>query len=79
MTLACLNQHMTPQEVLKGATTIAAKAIGLEDRVGSLLPGYRADVAIIDSPSLNHWLYHFRANACKAVMKRGRWMHRHES
>jgi len=74
MTLACLNQNMTPQESLKGATTIAARAISAHDRVGSLLPGYQADLAIIDSPSLNHWLYHFQANTCVAVMKRGEWM-----
>jgi imidazolonepropionase len=73
MTLACLNQQMTPQEVLMGATTIAARAVAAEQRIGSLLPGYEADIAIIDTPSLNHWLYHFRGNACSAVLKSGRW------
>lgn len=73
MTLACLNQQMTPQEVLMGATTIAARAVAAEQRIGSLLPGYAADIAIIDTPSLNQWLYHFRANACCAVIKSGRW------
>jgi len=76
MTLACLNQKMTPQEVLKGATTVAARAIRAEHRVGSLLPGYAADIAIIDAPSVNHWLYHFRANACCGVIKSGRWINR---
>jgi imidazolonepropionase len=74
MTLACLNQSMTPQEVLMGATTIAARALALQDRVGSLLPGYQADLAIIDAPSLNQWLYHFVPNACVAVMKNGQWV-----
>lgn len=73
MTLACLNQQMTPQEVLMAATTIAARAIGAEQRIGSLLPGYEADIAIIDTATLNQWLYHFRANACFAVVKSGRW------
>jgi len=73
MTLACLNQHMTPQEALMGATTIAARAIAAEQRIGSLLPGYEADIAVIDAPSLNQWLYHFRANACHAVVKSGQW------
>ncbi len=71
MTLACLNQRMTPQEALNGATSVAAKALGRGDRVGSLLPGYRADLALIDAPNLNHWLYHFVANACTAVFKDG--------
>jgi imidazolonepropionase len=71
MTLACLNQKMTPQEVLMGATTVAARAINAEHRIGSLLPGYQADIAIIDAPSVNQWLYHFRANACCGVFKSG--------
>lgn len=73
MTLACLNQGMTPQEAIMGATTVAARAVSAEQRIGSLLPGYDADIAIIDTPSVNHWLYHFRANACYAVIKSGNW------
>ena len=76
MTLACLNQKMTPQEVLKGATAVAARAVAKEHRIGSLLPGYEADIAIIDAPNVNHWLYHFRANACCAVIKSGQWISR---
>jgi len=74
MTLACLNQRMTPQEVIMGATTVAARAISAEKRIGSLLPGYDADVAIIDAPNINHWLYHFRPNACCGVIKTGKWV-----
>lgn len=71
MTLACVNQSMTPQEALNGATTVAARALARDDRIGSLLPGYRADFAVIDSPALNHWLYQFVPNACLAVYKNG--------
>jgi len=74
MTLACINQQMTPQEVLMGVTTVAARAVAAEQRIGSLLPGYGADIAIIDAPSVNHWIYHFRANACCGVIKSGRWV-----
>lgn len=74
MTLACLNQRMTPQEVLMGVTTVAARAISAEQRIGSLLPGFDADITIIDAPSVNHWLYHFRANACCGVLKSGNWV-----
>ena len=73
MTLACLNQSMTPQESLMGATTVAAKAIDLRDTIGSLHPGYQADLAVIDAPSLNQWLYHFTPNACLRVLKNGKW------
>ena len=74
MTLACLNQSMTPQESLMGATTVAARALSLHNRIGSLLPGYQADLAVIDAPSLNHWLYHFTPNACVKVLKNGVWV-----
>lgn len=74
MTLACLNQQMTPQEVLMGVTTVAARAVSLEQQIGSLLPGFDADITIIDSPSLNHWLYHFKPNDCHSVVKSGQWV-----
>jgi len=72
MTMACTMQSMSPAEVLKGATVYAARAISVDDTVGSLLPGRQADFAIIDAPDVNHWLYHFRPNACVATYKKGR-------
>lgn len=74
MALACLQQSMTPQEVLMSVTRIAAKALDLKDEIGSLKAGYRADITLIDAPNLNHWLYHFRDNACRAVIKNGQWL-----
>jgi imidazolonepropionase len=71
LTLACTLQRMTPAEALKGATCIAARALGLDDRLGSLEQGKEADFAIIDASDVNHWLYHFRANACRLVVIRG--------
>jgi imidazolonepropionase len=71
MTLACTLQRMTPAESLKGATCYAARAVGLEGSVGSLEAGKAADFAIIDAPDVNHWVYHFRANACVATVVGG--------
>lgn len=64
MMLACTMLRLTPAEALKGATTHAARALGLEREVGSIRPGKKADFAVIDAPDVNHWLYHFRPNAC---------------
>ena len=71
MTLACLLQRMTPAEVLKGATIVAARAIGLEGEVGSLEEGKAADFAVMDAESVEQWLYHLRANACVRTVARG--------
>ncbi|MFN2374132.1 MAG: imidazolonepropionase [Cyclonatronaceae bacterium] len=75
MTMACTMQSMSPAEVLKGATAYAARAISVDDTLGSLQPGMQADFAIIDAPDVNHWLYHFRPNACVATYKKGRALH----
>ena len=72
MTLACVQQRMTPAESLKGATIVAARAIGLDATVGSLEPGKSADFAVIDAPGVDHWLYHLRPNACVRTVARGR-------
>lgn len=74
MTLACINQSLTPQETLMGVTHVAAKALDLQHRIGSLQAGFQADIVVINSPSLDHWLYHFQANACQAVIKKGQWL-----
>lgn len=72
MWLACTLQRLTPAEVLKGATAIAARAIGVEDETGSLEVGKSADFAVLDAPDVNHWMYHFRANSCLSAYVGGR-------
>lgn len=74
MTLAAIHQSMSPTEVLMGATTVASQALGLQDKVGSLIEGYAADLALIDAVDLDHWIYHLRPNACCAVMRGGQWV-----
>lgn len=71
MTLACTMQRMTPAEVLMGTTRIAARAIGLENEVGSIEVGKDASFAEIEADSVEQWLYHLRANACFRTVARG--------
>lgn len=47
MMLAARQFRLTPEECLAGATRVAAKALGLDDR-GTLETGMRADIAIWD-------------------------------
>jgi imidazolonepropionase len=72
LTLACTLQRMTPAEALKGATVIAARALGMDGLVGSLEPGKAADFAVFDVADVNLWLYHLRANACALTAVSGR-------
>jgi imidazolonepropionase len=72
MTLACTMQRMTPGEVLRGATIVAARALGLQGEIGSLEPGKSADFAVIEADSVAQWLYHLRPNACVRTVARGR-------
>ncbi|MGE3616956.1 MAG: imidazolonepropionase [Gemmatimonadales bacterium] len=71
MMLASTLQRMTPAEVLKGVTIHAARALGLEGAVGSVAPGRRADLVVVDAESVEHWLYHFRANAALMTIAAG--------
>ncbi|HTK74475.1 MAG TPA: imidazolonepropionase [Gemmataceae bacterium] len=72
MTLACTMNRMTPAQALRGAAIVAARAVGLEHEVGSLEPGKRADFALLDAESVEHWLYHLRPNAVVGVYTAGR-------
>lgn len=74
MMLACTLQRMTPAEALTGATRHAAAALNRADQIGALAPDMQADFVLVDAPSLNHWLYHFRPNAVRATYVQGeRW------
>jgi imidazolonepropionase len=79
LTLACTMLRMTPDEALQSATLNAARAIGKDDRVGSLEPGKQADFAVIDAPGVAEWFYHLRPNACVLTVIAGipRWSSGH--
>ena len=42
---------LSPENALRSATAVAARALGLEDEIGRLAPGYAADlIAVADNP-----------------------------
>ena len=53
MNLACTQFKLTPESVLKGVTCHAAKALGMQDEVGQIRVGLKADLALwaIDTPA----------------------------
>jgi imidazolonepropionase len=72
MTAACLNLRMTPDEVLAAVTINAARALLLEDEIGSLEPGKAADLVIWKVPTTTQIPYWPGADIVGTVVKRGR-------
>lgn len=72
MTLASSYLGMSLAEVLRGYTCEAARALRLEDEVGSLRPGLRADVLMLRTPSAEQIPYDFGAVPVATVIKDGR-------
>ena len=72
MTLSSLKMKMTPEEVITGVTINGAAALGIEDKVGSLQKGKKADIAIFDAPNLPYIIYHFGINHIDKVIKNGK-------
>jgi imidazolonepropionase len=70
--LACYKMKMTPAEALVASTMNAAAAVGLEKSVGSIEPGKKADVLVMDVPSHAHIPYQMGVNLCGLVVKDGK-------
>jgi imidazolonepropionase len=73
MNMACTLFRMTPAEALRGITLNAARALGLEQQIGSLEPGKLADLVVwdVDRPAMLS--YRIGMNPCVAVMQAGSW------
>ena len=71
MNMACVQFGLTPQEALAGFTVQAARALGMQDRWGTLEVGKQADFAVwnIDEPA--ELAYRMGANPCPMVVKGG--------
>ena len=72
MTHACLDLRMTPDEVLSAVTINAARALRLEDEIGSIEAGKAADLVIWRVPTSTQLVTWPGADLVGAVVKRGR-------
>jgi imidazolonepropionase len=72
MSLGCLMSDMAVEEAVTAATLNAAHSLGLGSEIGSLQPGRRADLLLMEIPHYAHMIYHFGINHISAVIKGGR-------
>lgn len=72
--LATLQMKMTVEESITAATLNGAYSLRLAHETGSIEPGKRADIVLIDAPSYLHLVYHFGVNLVCRVMRDGRWV-----
>ncbi|GAA4352438.1 imidazolonepropionase [Kangiella taiwanensis] len=62
LNMACTLFRMTPLEALQGVTINAAKALGLEDKIGSIETGKKAELALWDIDHPNQLSYQLGGN-----------------
>ncbi|MGH9380095.1 MAG: imidazolonepropionase [Thermoanaerobaculia bacterium] len=72
LTLAVFEAGMSIAEALTAATLNAACTLGLGQEIGSIEPGKRADLVLLDEPDLDHLAYHYGVNPVHTVVKNGR-------
>lgn len=69
--MACTIFRLTPEEALAGVTRHAAKALGLEKRIGTLEPGKDADFVVWDISEPAELAYTVAFNPCRQVVRHG--------
>jgi imidazolonepropionase len=70
--LACRLHGMSVEEAIRAATWGGASALGIEDLVGSLAPGYVADLQVWDLPDYRHLAYRLGSDPVRLVVVDGR-------
>ena len=71
MNMACVNFGITPVEALAGFTINAARALGMQDRWGTLEVGKQADFAVWDIEEPAELAYRMGGNPCRMTVKGG--------
>ncbi len=75
LNMGCTLFRLTPEEALAGMTRNAARALGIEDRVGVLAAGMQADFCLWDITTPAELSYSYGAGTCLEVVKNGHLVH----
>jgi imidazolonepropionase len=75
ISLSCIQLGMLPEEAINAATINGAFAMEVQDKVGSITKGKKANLVVTKPiPSLNYLPYSFGTNNIEKVMLCGEWM-----
>ncbi len=69
--LAALHMNMSIEEIVTALTINAAAALGRDSKIGSIEKGKKADIIILEYPSIHFLPYHAGVNIVEAVIKNG--------
>ncbi len=70
--LAAINMNMTIEEIIAALTINAAASVGLSNITGSIEKGKKADIIILEYPSIHFLPYHAAVNIVETVIKNGK-------
>lgn len=70
--LAAINMKMSIEEIITALTINAATAVGRNHSVGSIEKGKKADIIILEYPSVHFLPYHAAVNIVETVIKNGK-------
>ena len=70
--LACTQLRLGPAEALAACTVNAAHVLGRAASRGRLLPGFRADLVLLDAPDWRYLAYHFGHDHVSLVLEGGK-------
>lgn len=71
MAVACRRLRLTPAQAIAASTINAAAALQMSDQIGSLTPGKRADLLILNAADYRHLGYRFGTNLVRTVIVDG--------
>jgi imidazolonepropionase len=73
--LSCIQMRMLPEEAINAATINGAYAMELQDEIGSISIGKKANLIVTkEVPSLTFLPYSFGSNLIERVMLSGEWV-----
>ncbi len=67
--LACRYMKLTPAEAIAAATINAAASIHMDSLVGSIEPGKKANILMLNVDDYRHLGYQFGGNLVRTVIK----------